>query len=286
MRKWLVFIVLLGLLWIRTAFAAPTLSVMPETILQGDPMFVTVENALPLKEILFDGKNFPFFIYDGKPRAFIGIDLREKPGDYELSARFADGETLTKIVTVTAREKIEAPLGIPQKLGGDTPASQKNLVDSLTKENQSLSEIRTGKKAFWTAPFRFPVKYPFVTDTYGYNRKTGEYTIPHKGTDFRAEEGTRVRAMNRGVVRIARSYRVYGKTIVVDHGLGLLTFSMHLSKIKVNEGELVLPGQVIGLSGKTGYAEQPHLHVSVRINGTSIDPIKFLDLFAPNSSGQ
>jgi murein DD-endopeptidase MepM/ murein hydrolase activator NlpD len=55
---------------------------------------------------------------------------------------------------------------------------------------------------------------------------------------------------------------------------------MHLSRIKVNVGELVLPGQVIGLSGKTGYAEDPHLHISIRIGGISIDPIKFLSLFA------
>jgi len=57
---------------------------------------------------------------------------------------------------------------------------------------------------------------------------------------------------------------------------------MHLSESKVNAGELVLPGQVIGLSGQTGYAENPHLHVSVRIGGVSIDPIEFLKLFENN----
>ncbi|MFA6095419.1 MAG: M23 family metallopeptidase, partial [Candidatus Paceibacterota bacterium] len=69
------------------------------------------------------------------------------------------------------------------------------------------------------------------------------------------------------------------RTIVVDHGLGLMTFYMHLSKIFVNEGELVLPGQVIGLSGDTGYAERPHLHLTVRIGGVSIDPVRFMGLF-------
>jgi murein DD-endopeptidase MepM/ murein hydrolase activator NlpD len=81
------------------------------------------------------------------------------------------------------------------------------------------------------------------------------------------------------VVRVARTFQIYGKTVVVDHGFGVMTFYMHLSKIKVNVGELVLPGQLIGFSGETGYAESPHLHITVRINNVSIDPIKFLDLF-------
>jgi len=50
-----------------------------------------------------------------------------------------------------------------------------------------------------------------------------------------------------------------------------------ISKIKVATGQLVVPGQVVGSSGQTGYAEQPHLHLTIRINGTSIDPMKFFE---------
>ena len=85
--------------------------------------------------------------------------------------------------------------------------------------------------------------------------------------------------MNRGIVRMAEETRNYGKTIVIDHGQGLMTMYMHLSKIYVNVGEMVKKSQKIGLSGMTGYVESPHLHISVRINGTSIDPIKFLELW-------
>ena len=86
--------------------------------------------------------------------------------------------------------------------------------------------------------------------------------------------------MNRGVVRLAKTFRNYGKTIVVDHGLGVMTFSMHLSKIYVGAGELVKKGQLIGLSGETGYAAKPHLHLTVRIGGISVDPVVFLDFFS------
>ena len=85
--------------------------------------------------------------------------------------------------------------------------------------------------------------------------------------------------MNRGIVRLAKHFRDYGNTVIIDHGLGLMTFYMHLSKIQVNVGELVRQGHMIGLSGQTGYAAQPHLHLTVRINDVSIDPIKFMALF-------
>jgi murein DD-endopeptidase MepM/ murein hydrolase activator NlpD len=85
--------------------------------------------------------------------------------------------------------------------------------------------------------------------------------------------------MNRGVVRLSKKLNTYGNTVVVDHGLGLMTMYMHLSKREVVEGQLVLRGQEIGKSGQTGYAEMPHLHVSIRIAGISIDPMKFMDFF-------
>ncbi len=277
----LVAVFLLGTVNIVTAQTA-AISFFPELVIQGEPLLVQVENVpniSAVKKIIFDGKALGVFVYKDKTTALIGIDLNKKPGTYEITAVLSDGSTIQNTITVGERKKIEAPLSIPAKLGGDTVASQNKLVSTLASENKSLAMARTGTKAFWKVAFAPPLKKIFVTDEYGYGRITGAYTIAHKGADYRAEEGTEVMAMNRGVVRIAKTYRNYGKTIVVDHGLGLMTFYMHLSKIYVNAGELVLPRQVIGLSGKTGYAEMPHLHLTVRINGTSIDPVKFIELF-------
>lgn len=257
-------------------------SFSPTQIIQGEPLLVRIEgvtSTASIKSLKFDGAKIGAFMYQNKPTAFIGIDLNKKPGDYELIAELSDGQILKADVEVGERQKIEAPLGIPEKLGGNTPAGQSKLISTLALENQSLANLRTGTKAFWTEKFLSPLKKVFITDEYGYSRQTGEYSIAHKGTDYRASEGTAVMAANRGVVRVAKTYRNYGKTVVVDHGLGLMTFYMHLSKIKVNVGELARRGQVIGLSGQTGYAESPHLHFTVRLNGTSIDPAKFLGLF-------
>ena len=131
----------------------------------------------------------------------------------------------------------------------------------------------------WTKKFIPPLATTFIVDPYGYSRKTGDYTIAHKGTDFRAEEGTAVYAMNRGVVRLAKKSPIYGNMVVIDHGLGLMTFYLHLSKITVMQGELIEQSKILGYSGQTGYALGPHLHLSIRINNQSIDPVKFMALF-------
>lgn len=258
-----------------------SVSGFPKQVIQGEPIMVQVngKTVSDVKKITFDGKKVGVFVYQNKPSALVGIDFKRKPGQYKLLVDFNDGQVLEEVVTVGERKKVEVPLGIPEKLGGNTIASQNKLVSTLADENKSLAIVRTGVKAFWKNAFTPPLKEVFVTDEYGYSRKTGAYTITHKGVDYRAPDNTPVFAMNRGVVRIAKTYRNYGKTIVIDHGLGVMTFYMHLSKINVYVGELVNQSQIIGLSGHTGYAEMPHLHLTVRINGSSIDPVKFMKLF-------
>jgi murein DD-endopeptidase MepM/ murein hydrolase activator NlpD len=237
------------------------------------------QTILEIQNISFDSLPINISLYKSKPTAFIGIDLNKKPGVYVLSVTLSNGQVINKNITVNAREKIQAPLGIPTKLGGNTPSSQKSLVSSLANENDILSKLTTNKKMLWTNKFSFPISNPIMTDPYGYLRQTGSYSIAHKGTDFRALEGTPVVAMNRGVVRLIKVFHTYGKTVIIDHGLGIMTFYMHLSKISVNQGELVQQGQGIGLSGQTGYAEVPHLHITIRINNISIDPMKFMNFF-------
>lgn len=261
--------------------AAPILSTSPPSIIQGEPLEIVVQNAtLPqIQSISFNGKNLGVFLYRDKLTAFVGIGINQKPGVYPLSAVLSDGTTLEKSVVVGERKKIKTAFSIPLKLGGNSTTSQQTLVDTLSQENQQLLGLPTNAKALWTKAFRYPLSHVKVTDGYGYLRQTGSVSILHKGTDFRAKEGTPVVAMNRGIVRLTKEFRNYGNTIIIDHGLGLMTFYMHLSKINVLVDDLVPQGQVIGLSGQTGYADQPHLHLTVRINDISIDPVKFMALF-------
>jgi murein DD-endopeptidase MepM/ murein hydrolase activator NlpD len=217
--------------------------------------------------------------YQSSPTVFIGIALNKKPGTYLLKATLSSGAILKRNIVVLAREKVEAPLGIPAQLGGNTPAAEQNVVDSLVAGNKVLDGLISAQRQLWTGQFEFPVADPLVTDPYGYIRQTGSYQIAHKGVDFKAPPGTPVMAVNAGVVILATDLGIYGNTIIVDHGLGIMSFYMHLSKIGVAKGQAVLRRQVIGESGETGYAEGPHLHLTVRIGGVSIDPMVFFGFF-------
>jgi murein DD-endopeptidase MepM/ murein hydrolase activator NlpD len=106
----------------------------------------------------------------------------------------------------------------------------------------------------------------------------GKLASIHKGMDFRAPMGTPVRSGNSGVVVLARELFYEGNCVAIDHGLGLFTLSMHLSRIDVREGQQVAAGERLGLSGATGRVTGPHLHWAVRWEGAYLDPAKLLRL--------
>jgi murein DD-endopeptidase MepM/ murein hydrolase activator NlpD len=87
-----------------------------------------------------------------------------------------------------------------------------------------------------------------------------------------------VRAGNSGVVVLAAPLYYEGNCVVIDHGLGLYTLSMHLSRIDVREGQRVTKGQLVGLSGATGRVTGPHLHWAVRWQNAYLDPAKLLQM--------
>ncbi|MBI5126411.1 MAG: M23 family metallopeptidase [Candidatus Taylorbacteria bacterium] len=252
----------------------------PEQSLQGEPFLVAVTGTSSenIKKVVFQNKTLATFLYKDQSTAIGGIDLAAKTGNYPVTVFFVDGTATSTTLKIIARKKVEAPLGIPQQLGGNTKEAEKKLIQSLNTEAEVLRNIISTSTRLWSKNFIYPIKDIFVTDTYGYSRVTGTSLIAHKGTDFRAAEGTSVIAMNDGVVRLAREFRAYGNLIAIDHGQGIVTLYLHLSKIKVREGERVVRGQEIGLSGKTGYAEGAHLHISVKVQGVSIDPITFMKL--------
>jgi murein DD-endopeptidase MepM/ murein hydrolase activator NlpD len=265
----------------QLGFADDTVTLSSASVLQGDPLLVHINSARSasdVQKITWNSTSFSPFVYQGNVMAFVAIPLTYKVGTSTIHVAFADGTSIDQDFLVTKRDQPSAPLGIPQSLGGNSTSSATKLVSSLQSDNAALIDMKTQDHTLWKRAFAYPIAHPVVTDSYGYNRDTIGYSIAHKGTDFRADIGTPVMAMNRGVVRIAKSTRTYGKMIVIDHGLGVFTMYMHLSKIKVTQGQIIEQGKEIGLSGNTGYAEGPHLHVSVRIGNTSIDPIVFLGL--------
>lgn len=113
-----------------------------------------------------------------------------------------------------------------------------------------------------------------ISGVYGSQRiLNGKPRRPHFGVDVAAPIGTKVVAPTDGIVRLAhRGMFFNGKTVVLDHGLGLHSVFLHLDAIEVGEGVAVKRGQMIGRIGKTGRATGPHLHWGVRLRGIELDP--------------
>ncbi len=134
---------------------------------------------------------------------------------------------------------------------------------------KTVSDVR-----YWAEPLTAPVKgcmtSPFGVQRYWNGKPTGDY---HGGLDQRAPLGTPVHAVSAGVVQIVREWNLRGGTIGVDHGQGLETLYMHLSKLAVAEGAKVNRGDVIGYSGSTGRSAAPHLHWTLYVNGVPVNPL-------------
>ncbi len=126
-------------------------------------------------------------------------------------------------------------------------------------------------------PTMMPVEAPYHSSSFGkrIDPFTGQWTM-HEGIDFLADAGSPVVAAAAGVVQFAGLHPQYGYMVDIDHGSDLVTRYAHMSKLFVKEGDVVMRGKRIGLSGTTGRSTGPHLHFEVRFRGTAQNPAKFL----------
>lgn len=124
--------------------------------------------------------------------------------------------------------------------------------------------------------FALPAKGP-LSSRFGLRRIFNDQPRnPHAGLDLRVASGTPITAPSAGIVANTGDYFFNGNTVFVDHGNGLISAYMHLSRIDVLPGERVTRGQILGAAGATGRATGPHLHWAVFLNGTAVDPELFL----------
>jgi murein DD-endopeptidase MepM/ murein hydrolase activator NlpD len=99
----------------------------------------------------------------------------------------------------------------------------------------------------------------------------------HLGYDLASLEGATIEATQNGVVVFADDLGIYGGTVVLDHGLGVFSLYGHLRSISVKPGQEVKSGEGVGQSGETGLAGGDHLHFSIMIHGTHVDPVEWWD---------
>ena len=156
------------------------------------------------------------------------------------------------------------------------------VYERIKRENNWIGEARAidSDLTFFKNKFINPLENAIVTGVYGSQRiLNGKPKWPHYGIDFAAEEGTEIKAMLDGVVTLAEPDLFYtGGTLIFDHGHGISTLYMHMKKLKVQKGQKVKQGDIIGTVGSTGRSTGAHLDVRLNWFQVRLDPATVLNI--------
>ncbi|MCG6908168.1 MAG: peptidoglycan DD-metalloendopeptidase family protein [Desulfobacteraceae bacterium] len=162
----------------------------------------------------------------------------------------------------------------------DMHAQVSVLKRAAGQKQQDLETLLSGVEAQRNLLARTPTILPakgWISSRFGYRKSPfGGRREFHKGVDIAAKNRSPVVATADGVVTFSGAKAAYGKTIVIDHGHGIVTSYAHLSKTLVKAGRHVKRGDTVGLVGSTGRSTGPHLHYEVRLNGMPVNPQKYV----------
>jgi len=215
--------------------------------------------------------------------AFIGLDGAAEPGDIHfcLTIVRADKTWETSELTVKVETKEYRKRKIQVAPEYVEPPTQ--VQGRIEREAELLRAIFSVVSPSWLGdgPFILPHQgklSAYFGDQRVYNERVSSF---HNGVDIIASWGEPVRAANSGRVVAASSFYLSGKTVVIDHGLGLFTSYNHLSRLLVRRGQEVRRGEIIGLVGSSGLSTGAHLHWSARIATARVDPLSLLALPFP-----
>lgn len=205
--------------------------------------------------------------------ALLPVDLDARPEVRKLQLLIKDaGKEINQSVDVRISKKKypEQQLKVDPKFVSLSDADLKRHQ----KERKRVEKVLAarGDERYWELPFVNPVPGK-VTSLFGVARMfNGVPRSSHKGLDLSGVAGTPVKACADGKVVLAGNLFFSGNVVYIDHGLGVFTMYCHMSEILVKEGSFVHAGEVIGKVGATGRVTGPHLHLSVIVMGTSVDP--------------
>lgn len=251
-----------------TATAAWAVELTPAIVRQGETVRVTASAGAAAVRV--NGRTSKLFPQDGGAFGLFAVPVLESPGKYTVEVLASDNTVLESTpLTVRDAHYPSQNVVMAAQTAALQPSPEETAMSAAFRD--LVSDVR-----FWKEPFTSPVP-GCLTSRFGVLRlrngkPTGDF---HGGVDLRAPTGQPVRATAAGAVRIARQFPLRGGTVGIDHGQGLTSMYLHLSKIEAQEGPQVQAGDVIGYAGATGRANAPHLHWAIYVNGIAVSPMQW-----------
>ena len=202
---------------------------------------------------------------------------RDETGPLKVDVTLPSGRMEPVSIAVTPRDwPVEHVNGVPPKTVNPPP----EIAARIQREQALVTAARErdDERTDFALPFQWPVQGR-ISGRFGNARVyNGQPGAGHSGMDIAAPDGTPVRAPAGGVVTFASpDLYLTGGTVLLDHGHGVSSNFLHLSRIDVRVGDRIEPGQVIGAVGATGRATGPHLHWGMNWFDTRIDPLLVLE---------
>jgi murein DD-endopeptidase MepM/ murein hydrolase activator NlpD len=247
---------------------------------QGQAIRVVLEHplkdantALPFSQeglVMLAGKQrYPLYPFnETKVRGLLPVDPLQTPSPISIKVVNAQGQLLAQdSITVKPAGFKKQWIVVSKKTSGLEPEAGE--LEAIQRLKDMESPQRLWGDAF-VAPVPECMNSPFGVQRYYNGKFSGNY---HKGVDQRSPLGRTIKAVAAAKVQIARPYQLHGGTVGLDHGQGLTSVYIHMSKILVKPGQVVQQGEAIGLVGSTGFASGPHLHWGLYVHGVPINPM-------------
>jgi murein DD-endopeptidase MepM/ murein hydrolase activator NlpD len=256
-----------------TPAQAIEVQIQPDSPQLGDTIAVIVQTSsadIEAPTVTMNQTTYPTFAIGGNRfRALLPTTPLDAPGRYEIRV---NGEGDQRNLAVWLRDRSFPTQRITLRGGG---------VDGTDYEFDRVAEFKqlVTPEKFWTTPFVRP-NAGGITSGYGIRRYyNGVFAQDyyHRGVDYGGGTGSAAMAPAAGRValvgRESEGFQLHGNTIGIDHGQGVASIFLHLSRIDVQEGDFVQPGQVVGAVGATGAVTGPHLHWGLYVHGLAVDPV-------------
>ena len=268
----------------KVAPQGPVIGLRYRSLRPGEAIVAMLENGRGVRRAVFHFRGRDYELDNsfaaGEALVFIGLDLGTPSGSYPLSVTVERSggirEVLQKDIVVEAKEFPSKKLWVKEELA----VPPKAVEERIAREAELVAAVYSRITPSWLGrgDFILPHEgkaFPNFGQRRIYNNKPRS---THGGVDIAAPMGAPIRAANAGQVILASDLYLSGRTVIIDHGLGVFSSYGHMSKLLVKRGADVAKGDVLGKAGSTGRSPGPHLHWAVRIYDARVDPFSLLGL--------